>query len=107
MIRLEFTDEQISELRHERFQHPHPWVQKKMEALLLKSEDLPHGQICQILGVPANTLRNYLRDFQRGGVDALKRLESGGSVCELDQHTTRFAIIWQKTLLTRSPKPSK
>lgn len=56
-----------------------------MEALLLKSEDLPHGQICHLLGVSANTLRSYLRDFQCGGVDALQRFDSDGSACELNQ----------------------
>ena len=41
MIRIEFTEEAIDKLRYERFHHPHPRVQRKMEALLLKSEGLP------------------------------------------------------------------
>ena len=40
MIHIEFTEEQINELRHERYSHPHPRVQRKMEALFLKSQGL-------------------------------------------------------------------
>ena len=45
MIEIEFTEEAIDELRYQRFNHPHPRVQRKMEALLLKSDGLPHHQI--------------------------------------------------------------
>ena len=56
MIKIEFTEEAIEKLRHERFHHPHPRVQRKMEALLLKSQRLPHKRIARILGVSENTL---------------------------------------------------
>jgi transposase len=90
MIRLDFTEEQRELLRRERFQHPHPRVQMKMEALLLKSEGLAHGAICKLVGISANTLRGYFRDFERGGVEALKRFDAGGSVCELDEYTDQI-----------------
>jgi len=34
MIQLEFTPEAIAALHHERYHHPHPRVQRKMEVLL-------------------------------------------------------------------------
>ena len=46
MIRIEFTEEAIEKLRYERFHHPHPRVQRKMEALLLKSDGCPSGLHC-------------------------------------------------------------
>ena len=39
-IEVVFTDEQKDELHYERFHHPHPRVQRKMEALWLKSQGL-------------------------------------------------------------------
>jgi transposase len=75
MIRIEFTEEAIKKLRYERFHHPHPRVQLKMEALLLKSEGLAHGQICRLLGISENTLRAYFREFLAGGVEKLKELK--------------------------------
>lgn len=87
MMRLEFTDEQIEQLTFGRFHYPHPRVQKKMEAVLLKAKGLSHQSICEIVGICGNTLRSYLREFQEGGVEGLKRFDAGGSVSDLDQHS--------------------
>lgn len=86
MIRIEFTEEAIEKLRYERFHHPHPRVQRKMEALLLKSQCLPHRQICEILGISENTLRSYLRAYHEGGVEKLKELNFPCPRSELFQH---------------------
>ena len=74
MLRVEFSREEVDQLRHERFHHPHPRVQKRMEALLLKSQGLPHKVICRTLAISGHTLRAYLRLFQSGGLEALKEL---------------------------------
>ena len=44
MIRIEFTKQQVEDLSYERYHHPHPRVQQKMEVLYLKSQGLPHQQ---------------------------------------------------------------
>lgn len=74
MIHLSFSTTDLEELRSQRFQHPHPHVQRKMEALLLKSYSLPHSQIAEILGLCLNTLRTYFQDYQKGGVLKLKEI---------------------------------
>jgi transposase len=74
MIHIEFTEEQINELRHERYSHPHPRVQRKMEALFLKSQGLTHGQIGKLVGVCQDTLREYFCQYQRDGIEALKAI---------------------------------
>jgi hypothetical protein len=38
-------EEAIAKLRYERFHHPHPRVERKMETLLLKSDGLASGSI--------------------------------------------------------------
>ena len=86
MIKIEFTEEVIEKLRYERFHHPHPRVQRKMEALLLKSEGLPHHQITRILGVSENTLRQYLREYEEGGVERLKTLRFHKPQSELAEY---------------------
>jgi transposase len=87
MIQLTFTEEQIEQLSYERFHHPHPRVQKKMEAVLLKAKGFKHKQICDVLGICGNTLRSYLREFAEGGLDRLRRFDAGGSINELDEYT--------------------
>ena len=86
MIRIEFSEDEIEQLRRERFEHPHSRVQRKMEALLLKSEGLPHHQITRILGVSENTLRQYLREYRDGGIERLKEIRFCPPRSELDEH---------------------
>lgn len=87
MIQLSFTEEQIEQLAYERFHHPHPRVQKKMEAVLLKAKGFKHQQICEVVGICGNTLRSYLREFSEGGLERLRRFDAGGSVNTLMEHT--------------------
>jgi transposase len=86
MIHIDFTTEQIDALHHERFHHPHPRVQLKMEAVYLKSQGLPHQDICRLARITENTLRSYLRQFQEGGIERLKRTDWEGTEGELDEH---------------------
>ena len=41
MIQIAFTDAQIATLEYERYHHPSPQVQKRMEVVYLKSQALP------------------------------------------------------------------
>ena len=58
-MRLQFTPEDISIFKDERFSHPVPLVQRRMEALWLKSHDMPHGEISKLVDICDNTLRDY------------------------------------------------
>ncbi|PXF60542.1 MAG: IS630 family transposase, partial [Candidatus Methanogaster sp.] len=61
MIEIEFTEEEMKALDYERYHHPHPRVQRRMEALWLKSQNISHKHICQFTGISSNTLTKYLR----------------------------------------------
>jgi len=75
MIHLEFSPETIEQLHHEKRRHPHPRVRQKMEALYLKSQGMPHYQICQLVGIRGRaTLVRYFREYQTGGLDQLQKL---------------------------------
>jgi transposase len=86
MIPLNVTDEQFQALRYERFHHPHPRVQKKMEVVFLRASGLSVAEVCRLTDVSPNTYRAYLRDFQQAGIDGLKRFECAGTVSDLDAH---------------------
>ena len=74
MRRITFGEEEVQQLRRERFEHPHPRVQLKMEVLLLKSQNLAHHQITAIADIAESTLCEYLREYQEGGIEKLKEL---------------------------------
>lgn len=86
MIKLTFTDAEIEQLHYERFHHPHPRVQRKMEALYLKSQGYPHWEIAQLIRVTEPTLLSYFRDYQSGGIAKLKELTFYQPQSELKQH---------------------
>jgi transposase len=74
MLRLEFSEADRQALNYERYHHPHPRVQQRMEALWLKSQGVAHHQIARLCRISGNTLRAYLKRYQAGGVEALKQL---------------------------------
>ena len=51
MISIEFTESEKQALHYERFHHPHPRVQRKMETVWLKSHQLPHHKIAELGGI--------------------------------------------------------
>lgn len=86
MLVLTFSEDERQALEYERFHHPHPRVQRRMEALWLKSQGLPHRQIAQLCGISENTLRSNFRLWQDGGLDRLKEFHFHTPESELDQH---------------------
>ena len=83
MIRIKFSDADKKALHHERFHHPHPRVQKKMEVLWLKAHGLSHQEICRLAGVNGNTLVSYLHQYEQEGIEGLKQL----NFCGQPSHT--------------------
>ena len=87
MLRMTFTESDVQELHYQRFHHPHPRSQQKMEALLLKAKGLPHHQIAAYLDICENTLRQYFKQYQAGGVTALKQLNYHLPTSDLAQYS--------------------
>jgi transposase len=98
MIQLKFTEAQKQALHYERFNHPHPRVQLKMEVLWLKSQDLPHHQICQLAGVTENTMRTYFREYEEGGVEKLQEINFYRPQSELKNHRTTLEAHFREHL---------
>ena len=86
MIQLRFGFEEIETLERERFRHPHPFVRRKLEAVFLKSQQLPNEMICRLCRICGNTLRSYLQEYQAGGLDQLTELPFHRPVSQLEAH---------------------
>ncbi len=87
MITLEFTPEAIDELDYERYHHPHPQVQRKMEVLYLKSQSLKHQEIQRLWRIQSRTtLSKYFRQYKDGGIEGLKQLYYKGQPSQLNEH---------------------
>jgi len=119
MLKIEFSTTEIEALHYERFHHPHPRVQMKMEAVYLKSQKLPHQEIGRLTGISGNTLRSYLCDYQAGGIERLKQLNFYQPQSQLMEHRKSLeeyfkahppatikqarAVIAEQTGIERSP----
>ena len=75
MIKIEFTPGKIDALESERYQYPDPKVKKKMEAVYLTSQGLAHHEICRLCRISEPTLVAYLRQYQEGGIERLKKTD--------------------------------
>lgn len=92
---LIFPLEIQKELNYERYHHPSPLVQKRMETLWLKSHNLPHWQIAELAGECENTMRSYFALYEAGGIERLKEITVYRPQSRLVEHTTTLEAHFQ------------
>src|SRR5205823_11912731 len=86
MRRFTFSAEDLDAIRHERYHHPHPRVQQKMEVLWLKSQGLTHEEVARLADVSRRSVQRYLYAFADGGLARLRHLPWKGKPDELAAH---------------------
>jgi transposase len=87
MIKIEFTEEAREELHTERYEHEHPRVREKMEALYLRSMGVPTAEICRLCQITRSALAKHLKDYRDGGIERLKEWKCrGGRAGGLSPH---------------------
>ena len=91
-----FTAEDRQALAHDRYHHPDPRVQRKMEVLWLKSHDLHHDQIATLAGVSRRTVQRYLDEYLDGGLPRLRRCRWHHPQSDLVAHESCLEEYFQK-----------
>lgn len=104
-MQLEFTLTSLEELNYERYRHPIPLVQRRMEALWLKSHGLPHGQIAKLVNITENTLRDYFQLYLEGGVERLKEVAIKDRRVRCRNTMPRWKPTFVRIRQRRSKKP--
>ena len=74
MDKIEFTTTEREALHYWRFHHPHPRVQRKMEALYLKSQGLAPEAIGRLCAISKTTFYRYLHEYCEGGIEKLQEV---------------------------------
>ena len=77
MTGLTFSEQDRQLLHQERFEHPHPRVQQRMEVLWLISQGLVYPEVARLAGVSEATVDRYVAIYRQGGLDALRELHWG------------------------------
>lgn len=65
MRRFEFTEEELKTILHDRYRHPDPRVQQRMEILWLKAQGETHERIAVLSDVSRRTVQRVLDLFER------------------------------------------
>jgi transposase len=95
MIRIEFSEEETRALDYERYHHPHPPVQRTLEALWRKSHKLPPKDICRLTGISKHTLCTYLQAYQEGGIKTLQAINLYKPTRALSLHAKPIASYFR------------
>src|SRR6202042_109705 len=88
MRSLSFSNDDLRAIAHERYFHPDPNVQRKMEVLWLKHHGFTHEDIARLAGVSRSSVQRYLTEFLNGGLEQLRRSPWIGQRSVLDNHRT-------------------
>ena len=88
MTRLTFSEEDRLQLRRERFEHPHPRVQLRMEVLWLISCGESYSSAARLADVSDATVDRYVAIYRERGIDGLKQFDWRGPTSELVIHRT-------------------
>jgi len=96
MNQRQYNEEEKQNFNYERFNHPHPRVQLKMEVMWLKSQGLRNSEVASLAGVSENTVRKYLREYEEGGREKLKEIRFYQPKSELENHQKTIQNYFEK-----------
>ena len=97
MIKISFTPEDIEHLNYERYHHPHPKVQQRMQALYLKSQNFNHQHIMLVCDITSRTtLCQWLHLYEDSGIKALAQLHYHKPVSELEEYKDSLQAHFEK-----------
>jgi len=86
MIQVNIKEADKKFFAKEKYEHPHPRVNQRMDALHLKSKGLSNKEICFILDICNNTLLSYFKLYDIGGVEKLKEINFNRPKSEMEKH---------------------
>ena len=85
-LKIALTDEEQRIVNAERDAHPDEHVRRKMLVLWLLHCDLTRQKAAAVAGLGRATVQRYVRAYQAGGLDGLRRWGVTGPVSDLAAH---------------------
>jgi transposase len=85
-VPLTFTDEDLEALSKDRYEHPDPRVQRRMEVLWLVSQGVTRVKSAHLAGVTRATAERYVVIYRTKGVDGLRHFDWRKPVSELEKY---------------------
>lgn len=96
MRELKFPPDILGRIDHDRFHHPCPQIQKRMEVLRLAAHGLKRPDIARLSGLSRASVQRRLDEYRDGGLDAVTRWNYKGSSSPLGKHATDLKAHFEK-----------
>ena len=85
---LDFPADDLTRIDNDRFRHPCPHVQRRMELLWLAAHGVPRADLARLTGFSRATIQRRLDDYRDGGLAAVRRRGHKGQPSKLRDHAT-------------------
>ena len=95
MRRFTFSEDVRQTLAKERYHHPDPRVQERMEIVWLKSQSETHARIAELAGVSRSSVQRVLNLFEKDGLDGLRKFHWKGQPSALTPHLESLEAEFQ------------
>ena len=95
MTRLSFSEAEQQALRRERFEHPHPRVQRRMDVLRFISLGETYTNAARLAGVSKATVDRDVAIYREHGIDGLRRFNWTRPVSELVSHQASLEELFR------------
>ena len=97
MLTLNISDADIETARYERFSHPCPLVQKRLHVLFLKATtSFSHQTIAFCSGVCADSVTDYIRFYNDGGLQRIYKVGYGTNRSEIEPFSKSLIDILEE-----------
>jgi transposase len=91
-----FPEAVVEAIARDRYHHPDPRVQKRMEILWLKSKGEPHWRIAELAHVSRSTVQRALRIYAAEGLDGVGSFGWKGQPSALAPHRTAIEAAFRE-----------
>jgi transposase len=95
-ITWKFSDEDQQALARERYEHPHPRVQQRVELVWLISQGVTLRESARLAGVARATAARYWATYRQGGLEALRECRWEGPTSALEEHRETLEEMFRK-----------
>jgi transposase len=86
MRSFQFQEDELEAIERDRFQHPDPHVQRRLEILWLKAQGETHARIAVLAHVARASVQRVLDLFWNGGLEAVRTLNWHQPTSALEIH---------------------
>jgi len=96
MREITFSEADVQAIAHDRYHHPDPHVQRRMEILWLKHHHFRHDRIVSLADCSRSTVQRTLSSYLDGGLQRIREVPVRETHSVLDDHRLSLEEIFTK-----------